>query len=243
MVRVTAIADAAGHAGDPRVLEPLRELDVELRAGSSRLFWAGTYPLALAAAVLVAAGAITRVGLPALAILAPDAEGLGSAPVGLIVASLGLLVLLAVFVLGKLRIPWIAHGWEGLDRLAFAESLRVLVAAGVALPVAVRASGAWGRGDLRAEAEAFAQALEAGRDAPPGRLLGPFETGLLASSASSGTVAETAAAWADQSRAALPRILPEAVARIHAAGVVIAATGITAVLLTWFGAYSRAFAG
>jgi hypothetical protein len=239
----TRVAEAAGVPDRPAVVDGLTTLGDTVDAHIRRLRSAGSYPIVLGLSVLVAAGVVGGVGLPALAVL-PGAEGVAGGGLPAVGGVVLLLALLSALVLGRVRVPWLSEGWVRIERFAFIASLRILTQEGAELPAAVRASGEWGGGAARAAAEEFARGLEAGRvpnDLRP--LLDPFESRMLGSAAVSGTLREALNALTDHHRIALGRVIPDAVVRIQVAAVLLAAVAVLVVGATFFGAYSRAILG
>ena len=242
--RLAASVTRSGVADAPAVLSRLMDTLSSIESGSRILRSAGLYPLVLAGSVLLAGVVAGGVGVPALRAIPGQTAGVG---VGLAVAvgvATGLLVLLSMAVLARVRLPLLSAGWTTSEGYAVADCLAVLTGAGAPLPEALRASAAWARGPERAAAEAFARDLEAGR-APvaAGPLFDPFESGLLAAAAENGTVVDTASALAEHRRIRMDRTLPLAVLRIQVTALAVAGLALLAVASAFYWEYSRVFAG
>ena len=205
-----------------------------------RLRAAGTYPLVLAAAVLMVSGVIAGVMAPVLLSLSISSDS-PSQLLGTTVLCAGLLGLLAAAVHGRVRLP-LLDGWSMMHRTAFLESLAQLTAAGAPLPAALRASAVWCLPGQGRDAQALAQALDAGSSSSGGTLLAPLEAAMLVGGAQTGTAALAAEALAAQDRVRLTRRLPTAILRIHTTAMLIAGLAVLAVGVAFFSVYGHVLA-
>lgn len=238
--RLIQALQRASVADVPAALAGQIRIVAALSTNAQRLRAAGTYPLVLAAAVLMASGVIAGVMTPALHNLADNA--VSSTPLlGVTALCAVLLALLAAAVHGRVRLPML-DGWSMVHRAAFLESLAQLTAAGAPLPAALRASAVWCLAGQRTDAEALAQALDAGSRSSGGTLLAPLEATMLVGGAQTGTAALAAAALAAQDRVRLSRSLPDAVLRIHTTALLIAGGAVLAVGIAFFSVYGHVLA-
>lgn len=229
----------------PAALTALLGLAVEVESGARRLRSAGAYPLLLAASLVVCGGIVAGAAFPALGQL-PGAgpQSLGALTAGAAFGTAALLVVLAALVFGRVQVPWLSSGWIALERYAVLRSLVALGDAGVELPAALRGSAVWASGRGRRAARALAASLDAGTTTPASTaLLDPFEARMLAGAAATGTWGDAARALSTHHAVRLQRVLPDSVARIHAAALVLAGLALTAVGATFFWAYSHALVG
>ena len=232
-----AVLDA--QVGDvPTALAGQARIAARVAANSRQLRAAGTYPLVLAMAVVVAGSVVAGVLAPALATLTFTPGVVAWPPlVSAVAVSVVLMGLLSMAVLGRLRLPLLSGGWPAVDRGAFFESLDQLVQAGAPLPAALRASRVWCAPGPGAGAEALAQALEAGQSASGAPLLHPVESAMLVRAAQSGTLPQATAALSQQQQVRLLRILPDAITRIHIASLLLAGIAVAAVGIGFFLVY------
>jgi len=238
--RLTQAVQRSTVADVPAALSGQVQIAAALTTNTQRLRAAGTYPLVLAAAVLMASGMIAGVMTPALADMSSDV--ISPAPLlGATALSAGLLGLLAAAVHGRLPLP-LLNGWSLVHRGAFLESLAQLTAAGAPLPAALRASAVWCLPSQQRDAEGLAQALEAGTASSGGTLLAELEAAMLVGGAQTGTTALAAEALAAQDRIQRSRTLPSAILRIHTAALLIAGVAVLAVGIAFFSVYGNVLA-
>ncbi len=205
------------------------------------------YPLVLLVTVSVSALLGASLGLPALsAYAAQRGAEVGGAVLATKVA-VGLAALLLLGLAGAVRAGWrlppLTRGAEALERVLVLETASALHATGTALPLACSAAGAWARGPVGAAAAALARALDAGATpGPAAPLLDAESTALLASAASQGLSVTVLGALAEQARLAAERQVPQELARVSAAAVLLAGLALLAVAATWWTAYLHAVA-
>lgn len=238
--RAIRAVQRAAVADVPAVLTGQLQISAALSTNSQRLRAAGTYPLVLAAAVLMASGTIAGVMIPALSGLSSQRFS-PALLLGTTVLCAAMLGLLAAAVHGRVRLP-VLNGWPMVHRSAFLESLAQLTAAGATLPAALRASAVWCLPRQHQDAVALAQALEAAAAGSGGELLAPLETAMLVGGAQSGTAAMAAEALAAQDRVRLTRSLPDAILRIHTTALLIAGGAVLAVGIALFSVYGNVLA-
>lgn len=232
------------QAGVSQVPSVLLQLVATLGTTGSRtrtLRAMATYPLVLAASIAFTAAIVFGMMGPAMGLLPLGAPPAGSGPLlAALIASLSLLVGLAITIFLRLPLPPFAWGWQRLEGFAFLDSLRVFVADGAPLPGALRGAAAWCRGASRRSALALASAVEAGRGhAELEPLLDGFEGSLLLSAAAAGTLPQTLETLVEQRRLALERELPAQAMRIHVTALLLAGFSLVVVgssfLATYYG--------
>ncbi len=235
--RAQLLAAGLENIDRPAVTDALDGVAVECGTWDNTLRNAAVYPAVLALAVLGAAAIVGAVGLPALAIL-PTGTSAPRWPMGLGAAlSAANLMVLSALAHSGARVPILARGWRRLDGFALLASTRVLSAAGVPLPAALRASAIW-CGEPQ-QAVALARALDSadGRRGD-GVLLDTFETTLLLGAARGGVEQATLGALCDARRAALGREISAEAGRIELLSLLIAGAGVLSVAAGWIWAYS-----
>jgi hypothetical protein len=225
---IVRVLQDAGLVGADPVAGELEGLRGDLEAWAGPLRSAGGYLGMLAMGIAVATAVVVGVGLPALGELPGGVEGWPLRAGGLV--AIGILVSGMAALARRWPVPGVDPAWRRLDGYAVLESTRLLVAAGVDLPLAFRASGAWARDDR--DATALGRALEAGEPLPAG-LLGTFEASSLRAAAGVGAASAALTALSSARRAALPRELSSAAFRIEVFGLVVAGAAVLSVGASW----------